>query len=409
MSVTDQRLRTTELTEIPVTLRNAGVAGAGGAGFPTYAKWARLDEVDHLVVNHQESEPNYYLDKWLGDERAGELAVLFEALLDRALETIIVGAKAKDRDEWMGELEERTGGTVYMPADLPVDPEEESGVVFAYTEDTYQYGMESVLLRMVADVVVGQDLPMDHGFLVQNTETLYNVYRALEEREPVTRKFVHVDGRTGRHRFLEAPIGTPAPELLRTTGRELDGLGDDEVLLDGGPGWCFEIERPEAFGVRKRTNCVLVEEAETVEENTLGNDRVDVLDARDWRNGEVETKPTGTVDPEYVRVPLVSNPNFVGVVERAESIVEPGEEVSEGQMIARPAGEISIAHHASIDGRVEVVTDTHVEIHATREGSSVPDSSIYWSWCEECGTYVPHPEQLDPADPTLYVCVDCRS
>jgi Na+-translocating ferredoxin:NAD+ oxidoreductase RnfC subunit len=63
MSVTLQRLEQAESSELATTIRNAGVSGAGGAGFPSHAKWDRLDEVDHLLVNHQESEPNYYLDK----------------------------------------------------------------------------------------------------------------------------------------------------------------------------------------------------------------------------------------------------------------------------------------------------------------------------------------------------------
>jgi Na+-translocating ferredoxin:NAD+ oxidoreductase RnfC subunit len=120
-------------------------------------------------VNHQESEPNYYIDKWLGHERADELGQLFDALLDRALDAIVIGAKAKERDPWMGPLETATDATVCEPSDIPLDPGSKSGVVIAYPED--QYGMESVLLRLVVGVVMSDDLPMDHGWIVQNTET----------------------------------------------------------------------------------------------------------------------------------------------------------------------------------------------------------------------------------------------
>ena len=43
---------------IATVLQEAGLSGAGGGGFPTYARWASIEEVDHLLVNHQESEPN---------------------------------------------------------------------------------------------------------------------------------------------------------------------------------------------------------------------------------------------------------------------------------------------------------------------------------------------------------------
>jgi hypothetical protein len=414
MSVTLQRLEQAELSELATTVRNAGVSGAGGAGMPSYAKWDRLDEVDYLLVNHQESEPNYYMDKWLGRERATNFASLFDALLDRAFETVVVGAKAKDRDGWMREFEAATDATVYRPSELPLDPDDESGVVFAYTEDKYEYGMETVLLRMVGDVVIGQDLPMDHGWLVQNTETMHNVFQAFKDGEPTTHKYVHVDGDVDRHRFLEVPVGTPTEAVLQAAGRSTADL-DDEILADGGPGWCFEIERPDEFGVTKRTNCVLVLDAATAEENTLGSEgRINVLSAFNW-HGDHETAPTATLLPETVRVPMITNPAFEGVVTPSQPIVSPGDRVAEGEMIATPGADgISNTQHASIDGEVVGVTDRYVEIRRKAESESARsrtaadvENPIYWTACRECGEYVTMAE-WDGVDPGEYVCENCR-
>ena len=363
MSITREAIRSVEPPEFAVTLRNAGLAGAGGAGFPTYAKWDRLEEVDSLLVNHQESEPNYYMDKWLGRERTEELAALLEGLLDRAFDRIVIGAKWSDRDDWVRDLEEATDATVYAPDALPVS-EDESGVVVAYTEDKYEFGMESVLMRLVAGVVMkGDELPMDHGWIVQNTETLYNVYRALVDDEPTTRKFVHVDGRVPTHRFLEVPVGTTATDLLAAAGRT-DGLDDNEVILDGGPGWCFEIgASPTEFGVRKRTNCLLVMDESVVDENTIGSSgRVNVLAPAAWKQSVHETEPTERLRPDRVRVPLITNPDFEGVVAPSEPIVTPGDELETGEMIARPADGISIAQHAPIDGTVTAVDERSITI-----------------------------------------------
>ncbi|WP_049935241.1 NADH dehydrogenase [Haloplanus natans] len=341
--------------EFATTIRDAGVAGAGGAGFPTHAKWRRLDDVDHLLVNHQESEPIYYMDRWLGRERAGAFAALFEALLDSAVETVVVAPKLKDRD-WTRPLEAVTDATVYLPDDLPVDADDESGVVFAYTEDRYKYGMESVLLNVVTGTVVGgDDLPMDRGWIVQNTETLRNVYRALDRGEPTTRTLVHVAGNVPRHRFLDVPIGTPAADLLDAAGRPLGSLSDAEVLLHGGPGWSFRTDgTPAEFRVSKRTNALMVLDAETVAANTYGGGRIDVLDACDWAGDDHETTPT-TLDPDGVGVPLVSNPS-IGPVSPGEPLVSPGDRVRRREQVAAPGDGISNAHHAPIDG---VVTDVH--------------------------------------------------
>ncbi|MFC4544242.1 NADH dehydrogenase subunit [Halosolutus amylolyticus] len=408
MSVTRERLRQLELPEFAVTLRNAGLAGAGGAGFPTYAKWDRLDEVDSLLVNHQESEPNYYIDKWLGRDRTEELATLFEGLLDRAFDRIVIAAKETDREAWLEPLETATDATVYEPKELPVD-EDETGIVVAYTDDRYEYGMESVLMRLVAGVVLGgDDLPMDEGWIVQNTETLLNVSRALADGEPMTRKFVHVDGRVPRHRFLEVPIGTPATDLLEAAGRT-DDLDENEVLLDGGPGWSFEIDRaPDRFGVRKRTNCLLVMEESVVEENKLGGGRVNVLAPAAWKESVHETEPTETLDPDRVTVPLITNPAFEGVVTPSEPIVRPGDELEAGEMIARPGEGISVAQHAPIDGTVTSVEDRSITIDRQDDPAMEAGEAyrIYWTWCAECGRYLPEP-QLEATDTSTFVCDRC--
>jgi len=347
---------------LAAALRDAGVAGAGGAGFPTHAKWRRLDDVDHLLVNQQESEPIYYMDRWLIRERAGAFAALFDALLQTALETIVVAPKWKDRG-WTRPLETMTDAAVYRPAALPIDAGEESGVVFAYTDDRYNYGMESVLLNVATGTVLGgDDLPMDRGWIVQNTETLRNVYRALDRSRPTTRTFVHVAGNVPRHRFLDVPVGTPAADLLDAAGRPIGSLSDAEVLLHGGPGWSFRTDgTPAEFRVTKRTNGLLVLDAETVAANTYGDGRIEVLDARDW-TGDHETSPS-TLDPEAVGVPLASNPS-IGPVSAADPLVSPGDRIERREPVAAPGDGISNSHHASIDGVVVGVDGSRIDIRA---------------------------------------------
>lgn len=349
--------------EISDVIRTAGVAGAGGAGFPSYVKWGTLDEIDYLLVNHQESEPNYYADKWLGREYAHPLASFLDDLLDTVFDVVVVGTKAKYRDEWTEEFERATDATVYRPEDLPVPVEEESGVVFAYTPDIYTYSEERVLLTVSTGTQIGEDLPTEHGWIVHNTETLYNIMRAVRDGTPVVRKYVHVDGETPRHRCLEAPIGTTATALLEAAGVESGVVDDDRVIADGGPGWCYEIDLPpDQFGVRKRTNAVLVINRELVRNNTEDDGQIDVLGERDWTDREHQTEPT-SLRPNRVRIPLITNAAYRGLVEPSRPTVKTGDHVSEGETVAEPIPDaISIPQHASIDGTVVDVTDTHVVI-----------------------------------------------
>jgi len=347
-------------------IRAAGVAGAGGAGFPSYAKWDDLEQIDSLLMNHQESEPNYFIDKWLGKTKAKTLAALFEVLLNQeVVDRIVVSAKWKDRKEYMHVLESETDGTIVPPRELPLERDEYEGVVFAYTDNKYQYGMENVLLRAVDGTVLSDDLPMDHGWLVQNTETLVNIARALSDGTPVTRKHVHVSGEVSRDRFLEVPLGTPASDLLRAADCLAGELPPDTVLADGGPGWCFPADEPaDAYGVHKNTNCLLVLEEETVDENTRGSDRIDVREEYDWTRREMETEPSAKIEPEVVRIPLVTNP-APEVVYPSTPVVDVGDRVERGERIARAsAAGISIPQHASITGTVTAVSETTVEIEA---------------------------------------------
>lgn len=347
---------------IPDRLYEAGVAGAGGAGFPSGAKWESLDDVHSLLVNHQESEPNYYSDKWLAKENAEEFADFFDALLDAGLfERIVVGTKEKYRGKWTDEFEDACDADVYREDDLPADVEELEGVVFTYTGDMYDFSEEQVLLMVTVGERIGRDLPTEHGWLVHNTETLWNVRNALADGTPVTRKYVHVDGDTPKHRCLDVPMGTRASDLLTSADIPPADLPDDAVLADGGPGWSYEIEEPPTeFGTRKRTNAVLVLDEETVEEYTEQEGRINVLDERDWNDREHETTPA-EFDPDVVRIPLITNAAYEGLVEPSQPVVEAGDSVSVGDVVAeRTADEISNNQHASVDGDVVEVTDTHV-------------------------------------------------
>ena len=371
MSTMRERLKGSDTGDLPAVLQAAGVSGAGGGGFPAYVKWQALDDVRHLLVNHQESEPNCYVDRWLGRAHADELATLFDALLEEALETVVVGAKHADRDPWLRPLERATDGTAYTPDQLPIDPEPESGVVFAYTDDTYEYGMETVLLRVTAGTVIGKDLPVDYGWVVQNTETLYNIARALADDDPVLRKFVHIDGFQANgdrlpHRLFDVPVGTPAATLLDAVGVDPGGLAEDRVLAEGGPGWCFKVQRPpDRYGVRKRTNCLLVLDEETVAANTYANGRVDVLDPFDWSLADPDTEPS-PVTPDRVHVPTITNDEYSDVVAASTPVVELGDTVAKGELVAEaePRGDgFCLAHRTPVAGRVADVTPREVEVH----------------------------------------------
>lgn len=111
----------------------------------------------------------------------------------------------------------------------------------------------------------------------------------------MTHKYVHVDGNVPDHRFLKVPVSTPASHLLAAARRDPNDIAGDEVLVDGGPGWCFEIESDlTVFGTSKRTNGLSVLDDDVVAENTFGGDRINVLNPIEWERTTRGTRRRST-------------------------------------------------------------------------------------------------------------------
>ena len=352
-------------------LKDAGITGAGGAGFPTWVKYEAPQPT--LLVNAQESEPGYFIDKWLHVEKAAELLDLLAWMRGWGVTRCVVGAKLKDRpsfeameklagvDSGGARMLDCTGRNRHVLADQP-EP-----VLFAYTDDKYPFGMETALLLIVAQQKVPQgQRPNQHGYIVSNTETLWNVYKALTSSTPVTEKYVHVYGATPRHTFREVPVGTPASVVLADAGLSLEEIAARGlVIVDGGPGW-YDVVDPATAVVRRRTNALLA-----LDPTVVDLTKKDVLPGPNRVGYPLpetvfSTAPSSLPTPPSVRLPLVDNPKFaaVGVVAPALPSVAVGQHVEVGAVVATAGEGISLPVHASIKGTISAVDETFVEITA---------------------------------------------
>src|SRR4028118_1340958 len=73
-----EEVKALSIEEAVEIMRQAGIVGAGGGGFPTYIKYK--DPQPHLIVNATESEPGYWGDKLLHKEYLEEFLQGFDAL-----------------------------------------------------------------------------------------------------------------------------------------------------------------------------------------------------------------------------------------------------------------------------------------------------------------------------------------
>jgi Na+-translocating ferredoxin:NAD+ oxidoreductase subunit C len=350
-------------------LREAGIVGCGGAGFPTWPKYEAPRPV--LVINAQESEPGYFIDKWVHQEHPTALLQLVRHLHDWGVQKTVIAAKMPDRS-WFSAMEEQAGVhtgqarvldcTGRNRHDLLAQPE---SVLFAYTDDKYPYGMETALLLIIAQKKIPQGTrPTDHGFIVNNSETLLNMHQALTTGRPVTHKMVHVYGATPRHTFVEVPVGTRAADVLTdadVTLEEIEARG--LVVAEGGPGWFPRID-PRTAVVGRRTNSLLVLDPAEVDLN-----KKDVLPGPNKpgypRKDTHFAKTPVPLAVNEVVVPLVDNP-ALGAVRPAVPSAKPGDHVKAGQPIAHAAPDgISVVVHASLDGEVVAVSAAGIHIRAS--------------------------------------------
>lgn len=188
--------------EVAVLARQAGVVGAGGAGFPTHVKLNA--RVEYVIVNGAECEPLMTVDQVLMLRSPAELASMLERVrLSVGAGKAVVAVKKKHAE-----------AVDSMCRACSVYPEQR---VYELG-DFYPAGDEVVLVYEVTGRQIPHGgIPLDCGVVVLNVETLYNLYEASQSR-PVTHKWVTVAGEVGRPGTYRVPLGVRVSEMLALAG-----------------------------------------------------------------------------------------------------------------------------------------------------------------------------------------------
>ncbi len=334
-------------------MRQAGIVGAGGGGFPTYFKWKNPQP--RLIVNCTESEPGYWADKMVHQEYFDEFLELFEAMKAIfGIEQVIMGVHFKD-EEWFSRYKENADGLyeVSLVPDKYALGEEKTLIKNIFSEDKEKWVPRRVDLP---DGNKRPGLPLDAGHIVQNSESLLNIYNALFFGKPVTTKFLNVFGPELELKLFEAPLGASATELLKLAGMDVEaGMGQYSVI-DGGP-YLNEMGI-ESLGegdayVRRTTNGFLVIPKGVASKEYAG----------------IKTKQPDEIISLVGKVSGVDLPLGGRFLKPATPLIAEGDEVSFEQKIGEPVDEgFSIGVWASMDGMVSSIEDDVVSIG----GGAVP-------------------------------------
>ncbi len=231
--------------ELGRIVRESGVVGAGGAGFPTYMK---IDErANTILLNCAECEPLLRLHRQLLRDYAPMIVRTFALIADVLhADEAIIGVKEGYR------------GTIEALRHCVPD---HAKVRIQLLPGAYPMGDEVVLIYEATGRVISPGgLPIEAGVAVFNVETVYNVWRALEAKAPVTDKVVSVVGEVEDPITVRVPLGTSLREVVEMAGGERKSAStshpEELAYLVGGP-MMGHIGSP-YDPVTKTTNAILV-------------------------------------------------------------------------------------------------------------------------------------------------------
>jgi electron transport complex protein RnfC len=232
--------------ELLARIRDAGIAGLGGAAFPAHAKLsaARQRAVDHLVLNGAECEPWICCDDALMREKAADVVLGARVMLRASGASRCTIAIEDDKPEAIAAVTAAVASCGDTRVAVQVLPA------------VYPAGAERPLLAAVSGIEMPFDgLPPDAGLLCQNVGTAAAVARLVTTGEPATRRIVTVTGSGVREPAnLDARLGTPISDLVAACG----GYTGDPLRLIAGGTMTGRALASDEVPVTPGLNCVVV-------------------------------------------------------------------------------------------------------------------------------------------------------
>jgi len=222
-------------------IADAGIAGMGGAGFPTHIKISSKPSINYLIINAAECEPYITADDLLIREQS-TTAVDGIKILDYVLqpEHILIG------------IEDNKPDAIKALKHATKDIEK---ITVCVLPTKYPTGGEKQLINALTGLEVpsGQ-LPINLGIIMQNIATCFAIADAVINDTPLIRRVVTVTGQAlAKPQNVWALLGTPVNFLLAQCDYQTT---KDKNLIMGGPMMGFNLANDQV-PIIKTTNCIL--------------------------------------------------------------------------------------------------------------------------------------------------------
>ena len=217
---TDDYVRLEKTDDYLQKIKDAGIVGVGGAGFPTGIKFSTQIPGGYLIANAAECEPILGHNVKFMEEQP--------EVLVRGMKYIMELTGAKE-----GYIAIKTK---YRKALLALGKacKNEPNISIKILPNMYPAGDERVIVRETLGVILqpGQ-LPLEANAIISNVETIKHVVNAIEEDKPLIDKDLTVGGRVQNPSiFLDVPIGLPISVFIERAGGYINPHGE---IVRGGP------------------------------------------------------------------------------------------------------------------------------------------------------------------------------
>ncbi|HFG1862131.1 TPA: electron transport complex subunit RsxC [Vibrio cholerae] len=223
-------------------VRQAGISGMGGAGFPTAKKLqSGLSRTEILIINAAECEPYITADDVLMRQYAHEIIQGIEIVEHILKPKLTIIGIEDNKPEAVAALQQAA---------------QDKPMVIRVIPTKYPSGGEKQLIKILTNLEVPKGgIPADIGLMVQNVGSLQAIARAIVHGEPLIRRVVTLTGDCFRKpRNVWALLGTPVQALLNEFGYKADKKLPR--LIMGGPMMGFTLPHAQV-PITKTANCIL--------------------------------------------------------------------------------------------------------------------------------------------------------
>lgn len=206
--------------EVFNAIKELGMVGLGGSGFPTYIKYSNPANIHTVLINGVECEPFLTCDHLVMKRDIKSLFDGVHFLMKAAgAQKGIIAIKEHKPDLWEMLVEEAKNWPGIEPKEVP---------------DRYPMGWERVLVETVFNKEYDK-LPAELGIIVNNSTTAIMLSKGIREGKPITHRVVTVSGNGVKNpQNVEVAVGTPVDYIINAIGGYVDDDCDGMVIA-GGP------------------------------------------------------------------------------------------------------------------------------------------------------------------------------